>query len=320
MALSSIVVLVSVAPTDPYPQLFATGPLATWMQDRIEGVSVRSFSARPLTRFQRIKADLREMLRFPGAQAEAIGTVKSNSRALKLYSTAVRASTDHGDSTQPVNKALRTLNRRALLFAGLMVTKYEQAFRNPRYNRKKFRVSLEGDHYTIAIPATVANGLAIQMALLAHLSQQDIAGVLFVTSSGYVEQGRLRRWLSSTDTPPFIAGSSATGGPESSQNAETFISGFCHYFSLESMQLVTSATDFDYSIANDEAWTKWFRSHQIDWDDLGIVWNTQQLEAGECPLCADSAKFVVRCTSHGSRERERGFMQALHHTHGTPSE
>jgi len=308
------VVLISRAPSTPYLELFAEGPGKTWVNDTVDRVRVLTYSGRALNRFQRVRADLREMIRFPGARPEEIGTVLAQSRALKAYGRIVDAATP-GNDAGLVARVSSRVSIKGLALAGALTTAYERRVRSPMLNRRKFKVQLDGTHLTVALPSSVTNALAIQQAAMRFAAQSEISGVLMTTSSSYVDLLRYRAWVDSLPAGEYIAGSNALANPTDGSTPWVLFSGFCNYFSQVSIERVTAAKDIDHSALNDVARTQWLLKHGIAWANIGIVWNTEILEQGQCPLCLDPGMFVVRCTSHGSREREQGFMQALHHRH-----
>ena len=312
MTYSPAIVLISVAPSAPYPGLYARGPAVTWANDETKGVNVHTFSGLPLTRAQRIRSDLREMLRFPTAMPSSIGTVNEVSRAMKAYGWLVSPASGN---PRLHAKVLSFVTFKLIVLAGSVVNSYERWVASPMLNHRRPRVALDDNHLTVQLPATITNSLAIQKALMRFYDGDEISGILFITASGYLDIARFRVWVDSLPEHEYIAGSNALANPVDGSEPMIFFSGFCHYFSRSSIRRVIAAKDFDHSVPNDESWTRWFLKKGISWHQIGIVWNTATLEIGQCPLCLDSTKFVVRCTNKESRESEASFMQQLHHEH-----
>ncbi len=125
---------------------------------------------------------------------------------------------------------------------------------------------------------------------------------------------RVLRWIGNQGEGVVVGGSSAPDFDGS--RCATFLSGFCQYFSWDAIRMLSVAEGLDRSVPVDIAFSRWLTDHGIEWVDPGIVWSTEEIELGLCPMCEDSNKTVVRCTSHGSRHREAAFMSALHHDHG----
>lgn len=314
---TNVVILVSVAPSPPYPELFAAGPAKTWMASDVQGVTVKTYSGLPIHPVRRTFADIREMLRFPGAHPQKVGTVSAKSWPLRAYGAVASLSANAGrEDIAAATRFAGRVARSGLAFASRAVRAWEgRAILNGR--RRGFtRVTESGDHLTVHRTATVSNSLAIQRDLLSHLaSSPPIAGVLFVTASAYVDQERFIRWAKGPGRNVFVAGSNALAARSDGEPPLVFFSGFCQYFSWDAITVISQAQDFDFGVPNDEALTKWLLKRGIRWEDPGIAWFTTELEAGRCPLCEDGTKFVVRCTSHGAREREREFMARLNHAH-----
>ena len=80
-----LLILVLVAPFEPYPSLLATGPNATWMRHPASGVVVRTYSGLPLTPVRKQLSDLRDMVRSPGATFDSHENVDGSTSLLRLY-------------------------------------------------------------------------------------------------------------------------------------------------------------------------------------------------------------------------------------------
>jgi len=141
------------------------------------------------------------------------------------------------------------------------------------------------------------------------------ASIVYTTASAYIDQQRLMNWISGPGQNALVAGSSPSSEvipPDSSSN---FFSGFFQYFTASVVRELSIAKDLDLFGPNDDSLTRWFKKRGITWIDPGIIWSAEELDQGLCPLCANIEKSVVRCTSHGSRERERQYMSLLFHPH-----
>ncbi len=308
-----VLVLVSVAPMDPYPELLRSGPQATWMQEHVEGIQIVVFSASSLGRLRRQLADLREMLRFPLALPAEVGTVDSRSKLMKAYTRLVSQTRLERDTSDSYPEFTKTLAFKGILAAAVVVQTWERHVGSYLKNRRRATVSRSGRRLIVDRPSTTRNSMAIQQDLISALIRgPQFRGVLFVTASAYVDQRRLLAWVDKKGSESVVGGAHALARNGST---DAFISGFCQYFSWDILQRIACATDFDHSLPNDGALTKWLVAHGIPWEDLGIEWFTDDLAQGVCPLCADETICVVRCTSHGSRWREAEFMRKLHHWH-----
>lgn len=314
---TEVLILVSVAPTPPYPELFATGPAKTWMASSVDGVVVKTYSGLPIPPLRRPFTDIREMLRFPGAHPKVVGTVSAQSLPLRAYGAAAGLSDNvHRSDASTTTRLAGRVAHGGLVLAGRAVDAWEgRTILNGR--RRRFtRVTESEGHLTVHRTATVSNSLAIERDLLAYLAAAPpLTGVLFVTASAFVDQERFLRWVAGPGREVFVAGSNALAARDDGEPPLVFFSGFCQYFSWRAINVLARAEDFDFSVPNDVALTQWLLKHDIGWEDPGIVWFTTELEAGRCPLCEDRAKFVVRCTRHGERARERELMALLNHAH-----
>ena len=304
--------LVSVAPTAPYPGLLETGPRATWMRDIVPGVSVFTYSGLPLSRSRRQLSDLREMLRYTGAQLGHLGTVDASATLLRCYGRL--AATAASNKRTVPNRVVAEAARKTIVAASSLASRSEAYLLSPIKDRRVSRVTETDGHLLVRRANTLSNSLSIQMAVLGYLaSAPPRVGALFVTSSAYVDLQRYQSWAGQKGRGVLVAGSNALA--ESAGDSAALLSGFCQYYSTEAIHLIAGSTGFDHSKLNDEAMTIWLTSRGIGWTDPGIVWNTDELIDGRCPLCSDPTKFVVRCTSHGSRDREAEHMRSLHHPH-----
>lgn len=310
-----ILVLVSVAPFELYKNLYATGPSATWILDSSPNVMVGTWSGLPLSKFQRNVSDLREMLRFPLATPEKVGTVDATSSVMMAYMRVVNYALNNNGKLHHVSSAMfRKLVAKSLTTLSRIVAFYE---RNIVGRWKNMRASpavvKDNQHLWVQSPATISNSVLIEQALLKYLSRgPKITGVLIVSASAYVEQSRLREWVRKQAPGEVVIGGGMNGSVPSSPQ---FFSGFCQYFSWEAIKIVANAKNLNHGVPNDEALTDWLNLHRINWVDPGIVWSTTELDEGACPMCSDAKVAVVRCTSHGSRWREAAYMQQLHHSH-----
>lgn len=308
-----LVVLVWAAPMAPYPALLQSGPRATWMRDEVPGVSVRTLSGLPLSRVRRPVSDMREMLRYTGAQLGHLGTVDDRALLLRAYGGLASAASRTG-AEEPWQRAVAHVASKSIVLASTGVRRWESEVVSRRKNRRSPRVTESAGHLTVHQPSTLSNSLAIQLAAMEHVATGPRRpGMMFVTSSAYVDLARLRAWASANCDGVVIGGSNALSDPR--LDGSVLMSGFCQYFSWDAIRLISESADFDHGRLNDEAMTAWLVSHDLAWRDPGIVWSTDDVTAGRCPLCADPSRFVVRCTSHGSREKEAMFMARLHHAH-----
>lgn len=310
--LSEVLILVSVAPMLPYPELFRKGPQATWVGDQVEGVRIECFEGLNPGRFRRQFVDLREMLRFPGARPESIGTVDHASWIMRMYGRFIEFLDVDQRGSQIEPGRFRQLALRALLGVSQAASSWDRIVCTRIRNRRRARVEYVNGKLVVARYSTVGNSMAIQQDLMnALVKGKRYRGVLFVTSSAYVDQKRFLAWLNSHDADDLVGGGNAI-----EDDAEPrFFSGFCQYFSWDIMSKVAKARDFDHSLPNDGAMTKWLLSHGIDWQRIGIAWFADVLDRGTCPLCTSRDTSIVRCTSHGSRWREAERMRLLHHSH-----
>jgi hypothetical protein len=312
-----LLVLVSVAPSAPYPELFATGPQATWVRRPVPGVFVMTYSGLPVTSTRRQFVDVREMLRFPGAHPRNIGTIDNDSAAIRAYGHVVTLAAQAKDAdASALVRSLGTATQASLVLGHRAIALWERTVTSRRKNANTGRVSIDGFHLLSHRRTTISNSMSIQQDLFAYLAAgPPIGGVLMTTASAYVDLDRFRDWATGDGRDVFIAGANALSARADGLAPLVFLSGFCQYFSWEAIRTVAQAKDLDHSGPNDQALTRWLLDRGIGWCDPGIVWSTTDLESGRCPLCSDGSKFVVRCTSHGNREREREFMRQLDHQH-----
>ena len=312
---AQLLILVSVAPQAPYPALFESGPGSTWARTVYPGVHIQTFSALAQTRVGRQLADVREMLRYPGARPDQVGSVDPSSSLVRAYGRVAENGTRDGAVGQT---GLGQLKARAvyrgILGLGRLVSWWERHLVSPRKNSRPKRVSLRGGHLWVNRPTAMSNSMAIQMDMLKYLvAGPRFRGVLFVTSSAYVDVERFLNWVKFQGDGFVLAGSNALekrGGM-----GRPFLSGFAQYMSWSAVQSIAEAKDLDHSTPNDVALTKWLLARGLSWVDPGIEWFTDGLDAGQCPLCEDSSISIVRCTSHGAREKEAEYMRLLDHCH-----
>ena len=182
---TSTLVLVLAAPVDPYPLLLETGPKATWMREESSGVVIRTFSGQPLTRIGKRFADVREMVRFPGALIGEIGTVDVSSKTMRAYNKLALAA--RAGTTKPSGPMSRLTSRGAMLSilsASRIVAWTEGTVVSGWRRLLPPGVVLESSHYRVGVPSTISNSTEIQFAMLRHLANRDpISGVLIVTAS-----------------------------------------------------------------------------------------------------------------------------------------
>ncbi len=309
-----ILIFIWVAPIDPYPSLFASGPEVTWMRDTAPDVILCTLSGLPLSRRRQQLADLRELLRFTGAQLGLLDSVSQGALLLRAYGAVAAAATPSTPASGRFGLVTARSAARLINFLSRTVALWERRALSPWKNRRRLRVSRTGNHFTVHNPSTLSNSLANQIALIKHLAMgEEVAGAVFVTASAYVDQQRLATWIRRHEDGLFIGGSNALA--DRGGMGRPFMSGFCQYFSWEAIRLLADAKDLDHSQLNDEALTAWLLSRGISWTDPGIVWFSEELDGGRCPLCEDPTRCVVRCTSHGARHREAEFMRQLNHRH-----
>lgn len=311
----ALLILVSVAPHEPYPHLFASGPAATWARGDTEGVHIGTYSAMPLTRVGRQLADVRELLRFPGAMPEEVGTVDASSPLVRAYGQVAEIGARDGAVEQTGFGQLKArAASRGILGLGRLVSLWERSLLSPRKNSHPKRVSLRDGHLWVNRPSAISNSMAVQLDMLKYLGAGPrFRGVLFVTASAYVDVERFLSWVKLQGDGFVVAGSNALekrGGM-----GRPFLSGFAQYMSWSAVRSIAEAKDLDHSTPNDEALTKWLLAQGLSWVDPGIEWFTDGLDAGQCPICEDSSISIVRCTSHGSREKEAEYMTMLDHRH-----
>lgn len=312
-----VLVMVSVAPFELYQNLYESGPASTWISDITPDVIVETWSGLPLTKFQRSVADVREMLRFPLASPDKVGTVDGASLAMKVYGKTVNyavgnsvvSNSKHRELTRKlVSKILTTTSQVVGFYERTMVSWWKNQRSAPLIKKEK-------QHLWVQTPATISNSVQIEKALLKYLvNGPKISGVLIVSSSAYVEKARLRAWVvGHLQGEVIISG----GSNEHVSGLAPFFSGFCQYFSWEAIKVLANAKNLDHSLPNDEALTRWLVEHGLNWQSMRIGWSTTELDNGVCPMCDDEDMIVVRCTSHGSRWREAQYMRQLHHEHSS---
>ena len=299
---NDLLILISVAPLAPYPHLYTVGPKRTWMAQTVPGVTVIPFSGQPLGRWRKNTADLREMLRFAGAATNQIGTVNSDARLMQAYDK-IRS----GFLGALADKFFRLSSR--------LITFIERYILSPIKNRRLRKVSENQLGLKVESPSTIANSLINQISVIDYLaSGPQIRGVLFLTSSAYLELARFDTWEKLHNSGGVVFGGSnaleANGGL-----GRPFLSGFAQYFSWEAIRLLAKTSSFDHSLPNDEALTKWILKHRYSWINPGIEWSMAEEPDGECPLCAHGTVTIVRCTVHGDRDKEAKLMQRLNHIH-----
>jgi hypothetical protein len=307
-----LVIFVSVATDAPYPEIFNRGPNETWTRDGTDGVEIFSVSGYPPRAGQRFVSDFREALRYRDIDPLTLVSVRSESiptRALRaLYILRKNFVTENLKSrfpstiatvlTETLGKAIRWYDRWVLGFF--------------QYSLRR-EVRSSGPHLMVNRPSVLGAFLAIQLDLLAWLRrEQTPTDALFVTASAYVDVSRFVEWVMTKEPTVFFGGSSPRVG---CQEASNFFSGFCQFISWEGMSRLLDGSGFRFDLSNDEALTLWLVQNGFSWEDPGIVWNTDELESGLCPLCSDSRASVVRCTQHFNRPREAELMRLLHHPH-----
>lgn len=312
-----VLILVNVAPTPPYPELFRTGPMQTWFRDSVPGIRVMTLHGKPVGRLRRDLSDLRMMLKFPLSSPSAIGTVDSDSLLMQWYhwmaSLARQSELRNGSAASPGSRFTRV----ALILASRFADIWDSSVTSFIKNRHRAWVQFGVSEVLVGRAQTINNSMAIRMDVLKFLTEEKhFKGVVFVTTSAYIEQKRLLHWISSMPQSIQVAGSNAL---PVEPGGKRFLSGFFMYFSWSIIEEMASARDFDHSLPDDGAITKWLEDREIAWADPGIEWGTDLLAAGTCPLCANPQTCIVRCTTHGEREREARFMQFLHHNHESVS-
>lgn len=310
---SDILILVSVAPVTPYPQLFRTGPAVTWMRDTVEGVTVVPYQALPPSRWGRQVGDLRELLRFPGVGPESVGTVDRSGSLVRAYGFLQDQAKAARETSGHLVRSLGQGAQKSLISASRIVQTTDRLILSAWKNQYRRAVTWNDPYLRVARQATIANSMAIQLDLLHVLTRgPKFRGALFVTASAYVDQRRLKSWVEARGEGPVVGGGDALGG---AGPGGSLFSGFSQYLSWDVMQMMVEDCTFDHSVPNDVAITRWLTRRRLAWSDPGIEWNTSLLERGKCPLCTDPHISIVRCTSHGDRGREAHFMKLLHHAH-----
>lgn len=317
-----VIILVSVAQMPPYPELFESGPGSTWINAGFPEVLVLRFSGLPIPSIIRPFIDLQEMLRFPGAHPSEVGTVRVGSPIMRVYGRLVSiGSVDNGRHSSWFTRKILRARFFVLLTLHRIVAKWEQRSFG---NRRRFRPALvtqSGSEVTVHRMATISNSMLIQLDLFTYFANaMPNASIVYTTASAYIDQQRLMNWISGPGQNEIVAGSSPSSEvipPDSSSN---FFSGFFQYFSPSAVREISTAKDLDLFGPHDDSLTRWLKKRGISWVDPGIIWSVEELDQGICPLCASSEKLVVRCTSHGSREREKQYMSLLFHPHDSSHE
>lgn len=307
-----LIIFVSVATEPPYPELYDCGPKATWIRDSEPDVQVYSVSGYPPRKGQRFLSDIREALRYRDIDPSRLVSVRPRSvqvRALRaLYVTRKQGSGDFPSS--------RLASRSATILTTLLVSLvrwYDRWVLGFSRNGVRKEIKVTGRHLIANRPSVLGAFLAIQLDLLSWLRKEyGPADALFVTASAYVDVSRFVEWVKTKDPNVFFGGST----PKVSDSSDDpFLSGFCQFVSWEGISRLLHGTKFRFDLSNDEALTRWLVEHGYSWEDPGIVWNTDQLDSGRCPLCLDRRASVVRCTRHFDRSQEADLMRRLHHSH-----
>lgn len=308
-----VLILVNVAPMQPYPELYRSGPEQTWCSNSVPGTRVLKVQGLPPKGFRRQLADLRLMMSFPQSLPSAIGTVDSQSLLMRGYARLVSLSQRQGYERGLLTNFRAKFFRTVVLACSQGTRMWARHYSSFRKNLFRASVELQDDTIQVHRVQTINNSMALRLDVLHALARGEAyRGVAFVTASAYVERRRLLNWINRQSVMPVVGGSDAlANGDEPS----SFLSGFFTYFSWEVVVRMASSRDFDHSLADDAATTKWLKSQGISWVDPGIHWDTSSMEMERCPLCDNLAASVVRCTSHGSRQKESEYMKKLHHNH-----
>lgn len=317
-----VIILVNVANMPPYPELFESGPKSTWINSGTPEVLVLRSSGLPIPRKIRPVIDLRDMLRFPGARPSEVGTVMMGSLTMRAYGllTSIGLVKDVRHSPW-FTKLIFRARSVSLLTLNRIVAKWEErSFCNKRRFRPALVTQSDGE-VIIHRMSTVSNSMLIQRDLFTYFANaMPSAGIIYTTASAYIDQQRLMNWISGPGQDALVAGSSSSSEVIAADGSSNFFSGFFQYFSASVVRELAIAKDLDLLGPNDISLTRWLKKRGISWVDPGIIWSAEELDQGICPLCANSEKFVVRCTSHGSREREQQYMSLLFHQHGSSQE
>lgn len=308
-----VLILVNVAPLDPYPGLFRTGPEQTWFGELVPGTRVLKIEGLAPRGIRRQLADLRLMMSFPLSLPSTIGTTNSRSFLMRGYARLVLMARNPRAERSHWATVIARFTRSALIVSSRFTLMWGRRFSSLRKNVFRSSVETRGETIRVRRVQTINNSMALRLDVLYALAQgRSYRGVAFVTASAYVDRRRLLNWVEHQATTNVVGGSNAL---VHENDASDFLSGFFTYFSWDLVKKMAQSRDFDHSLADDAATTKWLQARGIGWADPGIQWETTPLDEGLCPLCEDEALSIVRCTSHGARYKEAEYMRQLHHQH-----
>jgi len=309
-----------VAPIEPYPELFATGPLRTWVRDLDSQALFFTYSGAKLSKRQKILSDVRDCARFPMRDPAVIGTVDAKSFLLQIYSKFVRfAAPDNAKAMGRGQRGVLAFSRLTAIVGIRLIDKVCRAGSqiNARFFRsaRTLKVTELDGHISSPRLATMTNHLRIQRDVLAYaLGREDFDGVLFVTASVYMRWSRTRKWLESTlESADFgavpIRGSQELQYGRGSQELQ--YGGTVAFFSREGARRLVAARKINFGILQDLALGRWISSHA--WALTEIPMSTYSSLHQALPEDGTFPEGIVGviCSNHPDRSKESGWMRKL---------
>lgn len=304
-----LVLLVWVAPLQPYPRLFEDGPGATWFRDSVPGIRVLVLRGKtiPIQRrpWNAVRERLRQVGPFP-VDAELAG---GRTWPVRATDTVLRVGFGSTNIGARVLGTLIKLLARAYILLELAIAQIRQLTVGLP------SVTLEGTEVLVDRVQTLSNGQSIQMAAMKFVCDtMKPQAIVTMTTSTYVDQRRLLDWHRASRRRnvdfacmPLI------------HTGRRLFSGACSYFSDKGAKRMLHAPLIYGGIPNDVAQTRWLRATSTTWEDMPVVALTEEAEPVKCPLCEDPNLVAVRVTSHFNRPIEAARMRAMHHDHTSGS-
>jgi len=302
-----LLVIVWVAPQDPYPQLYLLGASSTWMKGEIEGVDVISGSGNPLNSFRRIKVDLREQLRFSGSSTSKVGTVNYEGSLQRKFDQFIEYA--HGPLERFSNKFTKLMAEVTLRLARQLSMYWERALPSLIKNRRRARCSFFENHIMINRLSTISNSSALTLDVLNwFVEESDYDGVLITTTGAYVDLGAFRAFASSIPDISVIASARPPGAKRKSE-----MSGFGMYYSKKVARGILSDCNLDHSLPNDLALSKWAEANVMRIEEIPTEWDVASKINSDRSAPDNTDRIVLyRCTQHWDRNLETDLMHQVH--------
>lgn len=303
--------LVTVAPVDPYPSLFAAGPATTWAGTPLSSeIYLRTYSGRRMGKKRRQFSDLRDLLRFPGKMPSDIHTVDERSKLMRSYEIVMRPiiSQKSGSASPQTLRKILAPTTRVLLQSINQLCRYSSRVTGRIIQRGRNRpVHDDGQHLWSNRYASMTNHLRIQRDVLNDvLRDQSVGAIIMCTASVYLHLPRLLHWVRHEATDYDFASLRIPGASEWSYG------GTVVYFSRTGAEKLVNEVDLSYGDLQDVAIGRWIRRTAGKWTELPAAQYQNSGDEEACLLCQDLSAVAVVCTSAADRDQERVRMAILH--------